>query len=142
MTDRKQRSSGEQPASAKKPDPGEGGALLRDQQRALHAYQAVARVPSDKRDDYKILIQELGANIRRSGLVGAMAVLQRMDERAALVLEHLASANIPALGKATKESLPGSVRTLPLDDYMLATREMLKVAAWLKRAAQATFGEK
>lgn len=128
-----QTSSSKESASASEP------AILRDQARALHAYEKVASVPLEKQDDYKIQIHELGANIRRSGLAGAMAALERAGERAALVLEHLASANIPALATATTASLPDDVRNLPVDDYILATREMLKVAAWLKRAAQATF---
>jgi len=31
------------------------------------------------------------------------------------------------------------VRELDADGYMIATREMLQVATWLKRAVQATF---
>jgi len=32
------------------------------------------------------------------------------------------------------------VRGLDVDGYIIATREILQLATWLKRAAQATFG--
>lgn len=116
-----------------------GAVLLRDQRRALHAYEAAGKVPADRRRDYKIAVNDLGANILRSGLAAAMAGLERLGERGKLLLEHLAGAGIYGLDGATRDTLPNRVRALDVDSYILATREMLKVAAWLKRAAQATF---
>lgn len=113
--------------------------LLRDQRRALHAYEAVGKVPVDRRRDYKIAVNDLGANILRSGLAAAMAELERLGTRGNLLLDHLAAAGVHGLDGATRDTLPNRVRALDVDSYILSTREMLNVAAWLKRAAQATF---
>ncbi len=118
-----------------------GAALLRDQQRALHAYEVVGKAPADQRRDYKIAVNDLGANILRSGLAAAMAELERLGDHGKLLLEHLAAAGVYGLHGATGNTLPDRVRALDVDSYMLAMREMLKVAAWLKRAVQATFGD-
>ncbi|NJM90824.1 MAG: type III-B CRISPR module-associated protein Cmr5, partial [Myxococcales bacterium] len=39
------------------------------------------------------------------------------------------------------QTLAQRVRGLDADGYMMATRELLQVATWLKRAVQATFEE-
>jgi CRISPR-associated protein Cmr5 len=113
--------------------------LLRDQRRALHAYESVGKVPEEKREDYKIAVNDFGANILRSGLCAALATLQRLGDRGNLLLGHLASACVPGLEEATAQDLAKRVQKLDVDAYMIATREMLQVAVWLKRAAQATF---
>lgn len=118
-----------------------GKPLLRDQRRALHAYEAVAKVPKAQQEDYKIAVNALGANILRSGLCAAIAAVQRLGERGTLLLDHLASAGVPGLEGVTADDFAKSVRELDADAYMIATRELLKVAVWLKRAVQATFGE-
>jgi CRISPR-associated protein Cmr5 len=117
--------------------------MLRDQQRALHAYDAVSGVPSDKqsRDNYKIAVNDLGANILRSGLCAAIASVQRLGNRGDVLLGHLASAGVPGLEDATARNLAQRVRGLDADSYMIATRELLQVATWLKRAVQASFEE-
>ncbi len=121
---------------------GEGSTvLIRDQRRALHAYRVVRSVPSEKQADYAIAVNDLGANILRSGLCAAIAALQRMGERSRLVLEHLASAEIPGLEGCRAEELPERIQQLDADAYMLATREALQLATWLKRAVQAAFKE-
>lgn len=53
---------------------------LRDQQRALHAYNAVATVQRQQQKDYEIAVNDLGANILRSGLCAAIASVQRRRE--------------------------------------------------------------
>lgn len=117
-------------------------ALVRDQRRALHAYDVVGRVLGSQRKDYKIEVNDLGANILRSGLSAALAALERQKEgRGGILLEHLASADVPGLDGATRDDLHDRVRRLDVDAYMIATREVLKITGWLKRAAQATFGE-
>lgn len=118
-----------------------GASLLRDQQRALHAYEAVSRVTQGEQKDYKIAVNDLGANILRSGLCAALASLQRIGPRGDILLGHLASAGIPSLEKATAQNLAKLVRELGTEDYMMATREFIQVATWLKRAVQATFRE-
>jgi CRISPR-associated protein Cmr5 len=124
------------PEALKKP-------MLRDQQRALHAYDAVSGVPSDQqsRDAYKNAVNALGANILRSGVCAALASVQRLGDRGKILLGHLASARVPGLEDATAQDLAKRVRELDTDSYMIATRELLQVATWLKRAAQATFEE-
>lgn len=115
--------------------------LLRDQRRALHAYESVGNVPKEQQKDYKIAVNDLGANILRSGLCAAIAAVQRLGDRGNVLLGHLASAGVPGLEKATAQELAKRVRELDADAYMIATREMLQVAVWLKRAVQATFGD-
>ena len=116
--------------------------LTRDQQRALHAYGCVDKVAKDpnQQKDYKIAVNDLGANILRSGLCAALAAVQRLGERGRLLLEHLASADIPGLEGAKADDLAQRVRELDVEAYMIATREMLQVALWLKRATQAALG--
>lgn len=114
---------------------------LRNQQRALHAYDAVASVERQQRPDYKIAVNDLGANILRSGLCAAIASVQRLGSRGDVLLDHLASAGVPGLEGATAQDLAERVRGLDVDGYILATREILQVAMWLKRAVQATFEE-
>jgi CRISPR-associated protein Cmr5 len=121
-----------------KPD-ARANSLLRDQRRALHAYDSVDKVPKEKKqqDDYKIAVNDLGANILRSGLCAAVAAVQR--KRGEILLGHLAAAGVPGLEGASANDLARRVRELDADAYMIATREMLQVAVWLKRAVQATF---
>lgn len=115
--------------------------MLRDQQRALHAYDAVATVQRGQQKDYELAVNDLGANILRSGLCAAIASVQRLGSRGDVLLAHLASASIPGLEQATAQNLAQRVRELDADSYMMATRELLQVATWLKRAVQATFEE-
>lgn len=115
--------------------------LLRDQQRALHAYGAISGVREAQQKDYQIAVKDLGANILRSGLCAAIATVQRLGNRGDALLSHLASAGVPGLEGATMQNLARKVRELDADGYMIATREMLEIAVWLKRAVQATFGE-
>lgn len=114
--------------------------LSRDQRRAIHAYAAVSSVPLEKRGEYGIAVNGLGANILRCGLCGAIAAVQRLEDRGALLLDHIAGADVPGLDGASGKDVAARIRDLDADAYMIATREMLRVAVWLKRAAQATFG--
>lgn len=117
--------------------------VLRDQECARRAYEFVDKVQKDDQKDYKIAVNDLGAAILRSGLAAAMASLERLKKRGELIRGHLATllgaARLPGLEGATGATLPSMVRKLPVDGYMLATREALQIATWLKRAAQATF---
>jgi CRISPR-associated protein Cmr5 len=115
--------------------------MFRDQQRALHAYQSVASVEPAKRKDYEIAVNDLGSHILRSGLCAAIAAVQRLGERGKPLLEHLANARVPGLEGVTANDLAKRICELDADGYMLATREFLKVAQWLKRAVQATSEE-
>ncbi len=124
----------EQPDALRKP-------LLRDQRLALHAYKAVGQVPQDQQKDYKIAVNDLGANVLRSGLCAAIAAVQRLGSRGDLLLGHLADAEVPGLEGTNYKELGKRVGELNADAYMIATREILQVAVWLKRAVQATFEE-
>ena len=120
----------------------ESRALLRDQRSALYAYKVVSEVPEGQRRDYKIVVNDFGANVLRSGLCAAIARLEReTGGRGGLLLGHLAGAGLPGLEGVSPDDLPGRVRALDVEAYMIATREVLQMAAWLKRAAQAIFGE-
>jgi CRISPR-associated protein Cmr5 len=125
-----------------KPDPRQK-LVLRDQRRALHAYEVVSKVQKElqkeQQKDYRIAVNDLGANILRSGLCAAVAAVQRLGSRGELLLDHLASAGVPGLEGAGANDLARRVREIDADAYMIATREMLEVAVWLKRAVQATF---
>jgi CRISPR-associated protein Cmr5 len=118
-----------------------GGLLFRDQRRALYAYEVVGQMPKDKQKNYKIATNDLGANILRSGLCAALAAVQRLGKGGELLLTHLAGAGVPGLEGASAETLAQNVRELDAEQYMIATREMLQIAMWLKRAVQATFEE-
>jgi CRISPR-associated protein Cmr5 len=124
----------EPPSTSRKP-------VLRDQQRALHAYQAVGSVRTAQQKDYQIAVNDLGANILRSGLCAAIASVQRLGDRGNVLLDHLAAAGVPGLDGVTARELPRRVRELDAAGYMIATREILQIAMWLKRAVQATFEE-
>jgi len=89
--------------------------------------------------NYQIAVNDLGSNILRSGLCAALASVQRLGDRGNVLLGHLASAGVPGLNEPTAGNLAKLVRELDADGYMIATREMLQVATWLKRAVQATF---
>lgn len=122
-------------------------ARTREQQRALHAYQCVEAVLDDKqRNDYKARVHGLGSAVLREGLAAALTFLEREKENAATakllddVAAYLATAGLPGLEEARPGSaLPAVVRGLPLEEYMLATREVLKLLVWFRRAVQATF---
>jgi CRISPR/Cas system CMR-associated protein Cmr5 small subunit len=111
--------------------------LLRDQVRAAYAYKVISTVPSSSQADYKIAVNNLGSNILRSGLSAALATTERRGDT--LLLKHIAEAGVPGLNGATKEDVGETIRNLDVDKYILATREILKVATWLKRAAQTNF---
>lgn len=124
--------------------------LTRDQERARRAYEAIGGVPEGEREDYKIAVHALGAEILESGLAAAMSGLERRKEKGDLLRGHLAAAGIPKLIQAgTNEpilsepvsatNLPDKIRALDTDAYILATRETLQIVLWLKRAVQAKF---
>ncbi|HZV49120.1 MAG TPA: type III-B CRISPR module-associated protein Cmr5 [Candidatus Dormibacteraeota bacterium] len=120
------------------PPPAPSQPRLRQQMWALHAYESVRSVTGN-RTDYEIAVNDLGADVLRSGLAAAMAALERKRDRGGgLLLKHLADAKISGLADATAQDLPDRVRRLDLDAYLLATREVLQLATWFRRAVQAT----
>lgn len=118
--------------------------MTRDQRRAVFAYERVLDVPVAERDEYRSAVRNLGPLVMRSGLSTALAVLQRNKEDQAikLLFEHLARADIAGLkaeADRAPDELPERARRFSLDETMLATRELLKVVEWLKRAVEASF---
>jgi len=121
----------------------------REQQRALQVYarvEAASKQGRELRADYKPRVNGLGATVLRDGLAAALTFLERENSNAAAkrVLDDLASclaaARLPELGEGLRgEKLPEKVRELKLDAYMLATREVLRLLVWFRRAVQATF---
>lgn len=115
--------------------------LRKDQRRAAYAYQHVEAIKEKAaRDDYEVAVNDFGANVLRSGLLVAVARLQ-VQPGGKVLIQHLSEAEIPGIRsqEAAKRSVLEQVREMPLDDYLLATREILNLAQWFKRAVQATF---
>ena len=123
--------------------------MTRDQRLAILAYTHVKEVSRERQDEYRTLVHGLGPLVLRSGLVTALAFLQRKtedrgDDPARLLFEHLARADIPGLGADSGEAadqICERARHLDLETTMLATRHLIKVVEWLKRAVEATFKE-
>lgn len=116
--------------------------LTREQERAQHAYRCVREVVEDKDvsfDDYRTLINGLGANIMRSGLAATVAFVQRYrnEKVVGLFWKHLAGAKIHYLEGVSSKDLAEKIYELELNQYMHVTREMLKQALWFRRATQA-----
>jgi len=139
----------------------------RDQDRARHAHECIDhldRLGPEHRADYRVLANDFGANVMRSGLCGALAFIERRSSKAGrgsssggsssagsssngsaadLFLDHLAvylgACGLPGLpeGALGGRELHGVVRRLPLARYILITREVLHVALWMRRACQA-----
>ncbi len=111
----------------------------RDQVRACHAYACVDRaraMSSKSQQSYRSQVNDLGATIMRNGLVAALAfVSRRGDEAAIALLGDLAGYDTHGLGRQDNgEALAAAVCTLDVDRYMLATRDLLALAVWLRRA--------
>ncbi len=126
------------------PAPVAGRRLLRDQRRAEIAYQCVAEALKADIDAkaYKNLVLAIGVDIRRMGLSGALATVEREKSVGELVLAHLRRAPMHA-GPPEDQDLPAWVRGRDVDltAYMLVTRELLQFVVWLRRAVQSQIKE-
>ena len=115
--------------------------LNQDQQRAQHAYKCVADVAlaPGMLKEYKILVNGLGPNIIRSGLVAAIAFVQRNKSNLCEQFASDIASGLPAQWRvpANLPDLAEYVRDVPHDQYMMITREILRLSLWFKRAAQA-----
>ena len=118
--------------------------LLRDQRRASIAYQCVGEAvkPAIDTKAYKNLVLAIGVDIRRMGLSGALAAIEREKAIGELVLDHLRRAPMHA-GPSEGQDLSAWVRSpnLDLTAYMLVTRELLQFVVWLRRAVQSLIKE-
>jgi CRISPR-associated protein Cmr5 len=110
-----------------------------DQRRAYHAYNCVSEVTNLK--EYKVLVNGLGPNIIRSGLVAALAFLQRYrsPDVKKQFAQHIAS-GLPQEWKVPNEldEFVAHVRKVDNMQYMLITREIMRLTLWFKRAVQAS----
>jgi CRISPR-associated protein Cmr5 len=116
--------------------------LTREQRRALHAYACVEKVPAGQQGEYGPRVQALGSAVLRNGLAAALAFLEREKDKAAVkqLLDDLAQAGIAGLSPQVRGAdLPRQVRELDLGSYMRATRDVLHLVVWFRRAVQATF---
>lgn len=114
---------------------------MKDHERAWRAYEQATHVAQAERDNYKVAVNTLGPNVVRSGLAATIAFLERRkDEGAKTLLGHLAAARISGLEGSTAADFGDRIRRLGAKEYMLATREFMRVALWFKRAVQARFG--
>lgn len=115
-------------------------AETRNQLRAAYAYDRLDAVKRDDRlKDYKILVNSMGPNVVRSGLVAAVAFLQRTSSRERERFgRDLAQAFPHTLEMGDSlDTMARRVRKMSVQDYMIATRECLHIVQWFKRAAQA-----
>lgn len=109
----------------------------REQRRAAWAYETVSRAHAERASwsRYQGVVMGLPVVILRCGLVGALAWLHRQGDAGKQVRQQLGTANVPGLAGGADALLPRAC-ALPLGPYMVATREVLKLAGWLGRAAQ------
>jgi len=104
------------------------------------AYDAV--VIAEKRGvttEWRDLMRPFGAEIRRCGLLQAVAFLYRRDQTAAdhaseTICAHLAELGFIQADDAGREFLD-VLRKTKTPEYMVITREVLALSTWLKRAA-------
>jgi CRISPR-associated protein Cmr5 len=124
------------------PAPVDAPRLLRDQRRAAIAYQCVAEVlkPAIDVKAYKNLVLAVGVDIRRMGLSGALAAVEREKAVGEVLLTHLRRAPMHAR-PSEDQDLPTWARGLDLTAYMLVTRELLQFVVWLRRAVQSLIKE-
>jgi CRISPR-associated protein (Cas_Cmr5) len=128
------------PLQAADPKPGRRP-LRTDQQRALAAYGwAAAASKENHLVEYQIAVQSFAAALLRSGFAAAVAVLERNKTRAGFerLLGNLSDWPLSGIGKITASEWPAKVRGLDsVTEYMLATRELILLLGWLRRACRA-----
>lgn len=119
--------------------------MRRDQIRARLAFeQAREAAGKDFKKSYRSWANSLGAFLMRDGLAATVAFLERdeakKDKAASLLLKHLddTAKKLAIPGLQGGERLGDKVRAMAAREYMLTSREMLRVALWMKRAVQAS----
>lgn len=125
-------------------EPVQGSVVLRDQLRAARAYRVVDEVVGGAAQveprAYKNLVLAVGVDIRRLGLSGALAALERERAVGETLIRHLQSAPMQSRPPDGVQ-LAAWVRSLDLTRYMLVTRELIQYVVWLRRAVQALIKE-
>jgi hypothetical protein len=85
-------------------------------------------------------VQSFAATLLRSGFAAAVSVLERSADRGGfkLLLDHLASCALPGITSGSSSAWPASVRAVgDVGLYMQATRELIALLGWLRRACRA-----
>lgn len=91
---------------------------------------------------WKTAAMSFGSEVQRCGLLQAVAFLHRgQDKNVAMRLtecirDHLIMVRILA-SREPREPLLTILRSVSTDEYMMATREVLALSVWLRRATQA-----
>jgi hypothetical protein len=115
-------------------------ARRKDQDRALKAYEWANAAKTCKcLDDYETAVQGFAAALLRSGFAVAASTLERDRQRKAqaLLIEHLASWQLPGI-PVSSEKWPAEVRKISdVSQYMQASRELVALLGWLRRACRA-----
>ena len=117
--------------------------LRRDQQRALRAYEW-ASAATDVLGEYEIAVQSFAAALLRSGFAAAVSVLERSKERPGFhrLLDDLSGWPLAGIEKKPSAEWPAQVRALAdITQYMHATRELILLLSWLRRACRALRAE-
>lgn len=112
--------------------------MNRDQKRALDTFERVRQVHVGQLSDYRIAAQGLVVNLIRSGLAASMADLLRTAARpgSAQFAKDLCGSLPEHLRPTGEANMLRWAAELPTDRYMLATREVLRLSVWFKRALQ------
>jgi len=114
--------------------------MLRDQKRAFDAFRLAKQASAKGKQfgDYRNAANDLPVHLVRSGLVAALANLQRVVAGRPGAMQFRADlcAALPVHLKAPTDELLDWAAKLSTDQYMLASREMMKLAVWFKRAVQ------
>ena len=90
---------------------------------------------------WKTAVMSFGSEVQRCGLLQAVAFLHRgQDKGVALrltesVRDHLIQVRILQVREPRKPLLT-ILRSVSTDEYMMATREVLALSLWLRRATQ------
>jgi len=116
-----------------------------EQQRIQRAYTVLDEVVREKVfAEWRTSTLGFGADVQRCGLLQTIAFLYRgKEDKSRKVAELLSGAvrhhlrDRRLLERNDAVDLLADLRTMDGDRYMLATREVLALSVWLKRATQA-----
>ena len=123
--------------------------LTLEQQRIQVAYDATRAYlqaqpgPANKKN-WKTAVMSFGSEVQRCGLLQAIAFLARDESEEVAgkiqgtMRDHLIQRGM--LASDAHANLLQAVSALDVLDYMLVTREVLALALWFRRSAQALCG--
>lgn len=115
--------------------------LTREQERAKLAHQqvsAVQRMTQKEQRKYRTITRKAQALIRNAGLCQALHFIESKEEFRPLkndLQAHLAKHT------GMRGDILEAVRSMPLSEYLAATREVLQCLTWQCRMVDALLGE-